>query len=56
MESLVNRIWGLEATPRIKQLKEQLLLTKPILCSQRAVIATKAYQETEGEACSDPQS
>jgi pyruvate formate-lyase/glycerol dehydratase family glycyl radical enzyme len=49
MESLVNRIWGLEATTRIKKLKEQLLLTKPILCSQRAVIATKAYQETEGE-------
>ena len=49
MKSLVNQIWALEPTPRIRGLKEQLLRTKPILCSERAVIVTMAYQETEGE-------
>ncbi|MEY8297924.1 MAG: glycyl radical protein [Emergencia timonensis] len=35
-------------TGRVRQLRQAVLDAKPILCSERALIVTKCYQETEG--------
>ena len=35
-------------TDRVRRLRQAVLDAKPILCSERALIVTKCYQETEG--------
>ncbi|BCV23244.1 glycyl radical protein [Gelria sp. Kuro-4] len=37
------------ATERVLRLKERVVAAKPSVCSERALIVTKSYQETEGE-------
>jgi len=36
-------------TSRIKRIREEIVLSKPVLCSERAVLVTEAYKETENE-------
>lgn len=36
-------------TPRIKKMREEVVHSKPILCSERALLVTEAYKETESE-------
>lgn len=49
MESMEKIIWHFEASEKINKLKNRLIDTRPILCSERAILATEAYQETENE-------
>ncbi len=44
-----QNLWQKPPTDRTERLKKRLLKTRPILCSERARLATKAYQETEGQ-------
>ena len=37
------------ATDRVRRLKDHVVKAKPTVCSERALIVTKSYQETEGE-------
>lgn len=39
----------LPITPRIKKMREEIVEAKPILCSERALLVTEAYKETENE-------
>jgi len=39
----------LPITPRIKKMREEVVSSKPILCSERALLVTEAYKETENE-------
>jgi formate C-acetyltransferase len=36
-------------TNRIKRMREEVVSSKPILCSERALLVTEAYKETENE-------
>lgn len=36
-------------TPRIKKMREEVVHSKPILCSERALLVTEAYKKTESE-------
>lgn len=36
-----------EATPRVRRLREEIFRAHPKVCAERAVIVTKAYQQTE---------
>lgn len=38
-----------ESTPRIRFLRQQLLDTEATVCTQRAVLVTKAYKEHEAD-------
>lgn len=39
----------LSVTERIKRMRQEVVAAEPILCSERALLVTKAYEETEGE-------
>ncbi|KJS19780.1 MAG: hypothetical protein VR72_17320 [Clostridiaceae bacterium BRH_c20a] len=39
----------INVTQRVQNLRERLISYKPSLCSERAVLITQSYQETEGE-------
>jgi formate C-acetyltransferase len=39
----------LPITPRIKKMREEIVEAKPILCSERAILVTESYKETENE-------
>ena len=36
-----------EATPRVRRLREEIFQARPKVCAERAVIVTRAYQQTE---------
>lgn len=35
-------------TPRVRKMRDEIISSKPILCSERALLVTEAYKETEG--------
>lgn len=39
----------IEPTSRIKKLRNEIVLAEPSVCSERAVIVTKSYSESEGQ-------
>ena len=40
---------SLKKTARVERLRQNIVRSKPELCSQRAVIITESYRQTEGE-------
>lgn len=42
-------IKNIAATERIKRMRQEIVASDPSVCSERALIVTKSYQETEGQ-------
>ena len=42
-------IKNIAATERIKRMRQEIVAADPAVCSERALIVTKSYQETEGQ-------
>ena len=42
-------IKDIPATERIKRIRQEIVASDPAVCSERALIVTKSYQETEGQ-------
>ncbi|HOG02315.1 MAG TPA: pyruvate formate lyase family protein, partial [Clostridia bacterium] len=44
-----GRISAIRPTARVERLRAELIASKPILCSERALLVTESYRQTESE-------